>query len=244
MDAVLYAGFYWGSAFVFTSFLLSCYGGDCAPVVLRPRSNRSFFSSRIVGFLHALTCTYYTFCIYETPSEQWTLHNTSLQTAAMANSMGYFLYDLVYLLAFEWSAVFVAHHVGLLAVLGVSCALHINGFSTMILMGTAEMINPVYQILNILRKARYTYAHNALFVVNTFLFFVNRILVMPFLMGVHMVWGFYTTEYMVASVAQAVVAVTMVGVWGYWFWQMLVRLWSLPRQTDQWHAYLASDEDE
>ena len=152
------------------------------------RSVRVSLASHITSMAHALTVIMLAgYALWTGP--HWNDVNTSYQSQVTMWSLGYFLFDTIYLLTYEFSWEFLFHHL-ISAGFWSSCYyLNRGGYYGMLGLLVGEITNPVQIIWSFARRNNLTKLYNALSPIFTKYFIVVRCIAIPIvtlMMNYHM----------------------------------------------------------
>lgn len=148
------------------------------------KKNRLLISSRTCTMGHALSSLYLSSRVLFGTDPMWTINNTPAQNHMLANSIGYFIYDFIYINSCEFSWIFNAHHLITLTCIGTQYYFNITGYQGAQLIFLGEITNPIQIIWDVTRIHRSNsaicqYIYDELTPLHVYFFLLIRGLVLP-----------------------------------------------------------------
>lgn len=147
-----------------------------------------YITNRSIALVHSLfVIVYSSKALLITNGDDLMLSSTEL--ILLSYSTGYFIYDLIYMLCFEFSLPFICHHLIALGYVGI-VAYTKNGLSyySLLILLLAELTNPIHLMIDMCRKYKWDRVNNILFPLFTISFIFLRVICIPILTVKQHIW--------------------------------------------------------
>jgi len=185
---LLYYPLFWGSvmgaSYCFTTITSYYYcnqennSDDWLPINLNDHDIRLSIASQTMSMGHAVSSLILSsYSIYTGP--QWNIINTPLQNIILQNSIGYFMFDQLYIILAEWTWEFTIHHQLAISYFLSSLYLNHGGYYATIALILAEITNPLMITWSFARKNRLKKLYQALSPFFTYYFTIVRCGIIP-----------------------------------------------------------------
>ena len=195
--------------------------------LINQRKERLFLASRTMTMTHALSALYFTGKVMFGNDPHWTINNTTAQNHMLGMSVGYFMYDLVYLNICEFSWIYNAHHLLSISSIGSQWLSGVGGYHGACLMFLAEITNPIQIIWDIARIYRHRYPlatrlYRLITPLYVYFFFLVRGLMVPSTSVYH--WWVWNNEPIAVWLTRwwSLLGILLNGA-GFWWIRMMVR---------------------